>query len=180
LDSHKGGTFLIDCVEAAQNDGANINWHVIGEFSPSLRTRVQKVGDALHVTGRYGSYDLPRLLADIAPHVIFFPQRWPETYSYTLSEAFEAACIIVAPDIGAFTERVAGISWCWLYPVDIAPKDLVGTLTNIRFKHIAVSDPPEVASERPYGMIPVNLGFYRQGYLSGRVTPGSIADRFLA
>ena len=166
LDRHKGGAFLLDCIEAAKQTGAAITWHVIGDFEPSLQARVERLRGLLHVTGHYKSKDLPRLIADVAPHVIFLPQRWPETYSYTLSEAFATGCAVLAPDIGMFKERTAGVSWCWLYPVNIAPSGLVETLLEIRRSHIANSHAPPLIKPSTNASISPRHDFYHDGYLS--------------
>lgn len=45
-------------------------------------------------------------LADL----IWFPAQWPETYSYTLSACLLGGWPVVAPDLGAFAEKVKGTS----------------------------------------------------------------------
>jgi hypothetical protein len=41
---------------------------------------------------------------------VFFPAQWPETWSYTLSAAIDAGLPILATDLGAFPERLAGVA----------------------------------------------------------------------
>ena len=165
LDRHKGGAFLLDCIEAAQRIDLSIKWYVIGQFGSSFQATVERFRGLLHVTGRYESKDLPRLIADAAPHLIFLPQRWPETYSYTLSEAFAAGCAVLAPDIGAFRERTAGVSWCWLYEVNIAPRRLAEILFEIRQKHIAKNQPPPLIHPPKAWSISPRHNFYNDSYL---------------
>jgi hypothetical protein len=99
LSEHKGGNFFLDCVEIANEVGAPITWDVIGHFlSPSLNARAKQLAKFLNVTGGYGAGDVQRLIDDARPHVLFFPQRWPETYSFTLSEALQTGYPILAPD----------------------------------------------------------------------------------
>jgi hypothetical protein len=45
-------------------------------FSPAALKRMK-------VTGRYDDADLPGLIGKVAPHLIWFPAVWPETFSYT-------------------------------------------------------------------------------------------------
>ena len=50
----------------------------------------------MKVTGRYNDADLPGLIENVAPHLIWFPAVWPETFSYTLSAAIEAGAAMAA------------------------------------------------------------------------------------
>jgi len=46
----------------------------------------------------------------------FFPSVWPETYSYTLSEALRAGLFPVAFDIGAVAARIRAAGWGLVLP----------------------------------------------------------------
>jgi hypothetical protein len=131
-----------------------------------MTTRAQAFDDVLSVTGRYEIKDLPQLIEQIGPHLIFFPQRCPETYSYTLSEVFAAGIPVLAPEIGSFTERTAGVPWCWNYPVDMTPKRLIDMLIRVRnqLERGQASTPSVV---RPAGStaFPLEIDFYRERYL---------------
>jgi glycosyltransferase involved in cell wall biosynthesis len=50
--------------------------------------------------------------------VIFFPARWPETFSYTLSAAMRTGLPIAAPRLGAFPERLADCPFAHLMEWD--------------------------------------------------------------
>jgi GT2 family glycosyltransferase/glycosyltransferase involved in cell wall biosynthesis len=60
----------------------------------------------LTVHGRYDPCDLPALLAHYRAQVALFPSECPETFSYTLSEAWRAGLPAIVPPIGALFERV--------------------------------------------------------------------------
>ncbi len=60
----------------------------------------------LRITGRYEEDGLEDLLRTEAPHLLFFPSIWPETYSYTLSYAFRFHIPPVAFSIGAQASRI--------------------------------------------------------------------------
>jgi hypothetical protein len=77
------------------------------------------------VHGAYAEDELAELIAEIKPHVVWFPGSCPETYSYTLSAVLEAGLPVVATDIGAFTERLAGREWTWLVPPDRSTSDII-------------------------------------------------------
>ena len=66
------------------------------------------LADRIVVSGEYAEAELPALLAQVKPHVVWFPAQWPETYSYTLSAAIDAGLPVVATRIGAFRRAAAG------------------------------------------------------------------------
>ncbi len=168
MTEHKGGAYLLDCVEAAARRGAPITWHVIGEFNSTLAARANRVRAVISVTGPYGNAELPEMIGRIAPHLMLFPQRWPETYSYTLSEAFAAGIPVLVPEIGAFPERTEGVPWCWTYPVELPPDKLVGVLLDIRGQLVA-GRPAALATAAPSGTrpFPFEPDFFREHYLQG-------------
>jgi hypothetical protein len=57
-------------------------------------------------TGPYRHEELQDIIKSNQIDCIFFPSRYPETYSDTLSEAICSGLPIVAPMIGAFKERL--------------------------------------------------------------------------
>ena len=60
----------------------------------------------MFVTGAYEPAALPGLVAGTGAAIALFLHVWPETFSYTLSEAIDAGLLPVVPDIGAPAERV--------------------------------------------------------------------------
>jgi hypothetical protein len=94
---------------AAMN--APVEFHLIGYAYRNLRTQPKA---SLTVHGVYDDQDLPKILQWLQPDVVWFPAVWPETYSYTLSACLESGLPVVAPNIGAFAERLRGRSWYWV------------------------------------------------------------------
>ncbi len=171
LSEHKGGSFLLDCVEAANENGAPIAWYVVGEFSTSsLRARAKRLKKFLSVTGHYRVDDILRSIEDVGPHVLLFVQRWPETYSFTLSEAFQSGYPILVPDIGAFSERVSGLSSCGLYSPETSPHDLVAKLASVHRNYLAFGQPfnDEGGEWTATTEIGIETHFYRDQYLRNR------------
>ncbi|MBV8573496.1 MAG: glycosyltransferase, partial [Acetobacteraceae bacterium] len=83
-------------------------------------------------TGQYEDAELPRLLARVGPHLVWFPAQWPETYSYTLDAAIAAGLPIVASGIGAFPERLAGRPLTWLADPAATAETWIGTFQEVR------------------------------------------------
>jgi glycosyltransferase involved in cell wall biosynthesis len=104
---HKG----LDALAAAAGiDPRRCEFVVIGFCEPPLPRPVRR---AVRETGPYRDPELGRLLAESGVHVVWFPARCPETYSYTLSAALAAGLPIIAPPLGAFPERLAGRPLTW-------------------------------------------------------------------
>jgi GT2 family glycosyltransferase/glycosyltransferase involved in cell wall biosynthesis len=104
---HKGFDAL---VAAAGVDPHRYEFVVIGSCELPLPRQARR---AVTETGPYQDPDLGRLIAESGVHVVWFPARWPETYSYTLSAAIAAGLPIVAPPMGAFPERLVGRPLTW-------------------------------------------------------------------
>lgn len=68
----------------------------------------------LTVHGRYDSRDLAELLRHYGARFVLFPSAGPETFSYTLSEAWSAGVPALVPPIGALAERVLETRAGWL------------------------------------------------------------------
>ena len=58
--------------------------------------------------------ELPDLLAHYRARLVAFPSACPETFCFTLSEAWAAGMPVVVPPIGALAERVAGTGAGWV------------------------------------------------------------------
>lgn len=105
-----------DLLEASAVDAAEralpLEFHLIGYAYRSL----SRAANRLTVHGKYGDGDLLRLLGRLAPDLMWFPARWPETYSYTLSAALRAGLPVAATNLGAIHERLAGRALSWALP----------------------------------------------------------------
>ena len=127
LVDHKGGRTVASVAELIDPKTTQI--HLIGytdgEFSPVALKRMK-------VTGRYKEADLTGLIETIAPHLIWFPAPWPETFSYTLSAAIDSGFPIAATQLGAHTERLAGRPFTWLTDVSTSPLAWIRIFDDIR------------------------------------------------
>ncbi|HTI01648.1 MAG TPA: glycosyltransferase [Acidisoma sp.] len=141
LADHKGAHVVASVAEAA---GAALSIHLIGHVEPHFPA------DALPLirqTGRYADADLPRLLKQAKPHVIWLPSTCPETFSYTLSTAIQTGVPIVATDLGSFPERLAGRPNTWLVDHRATTEDWLQVFEQVREALRAPSKAP--AAPRP-------------------------------
>ena len=96
----KGGELLEKIAIQAKTLNLPLKFKLIGYSHRSLKS--------VELTGPYKNKDLVELIKQQALDVVFFPAQWPETYSYTLSYALDSALPIIAPNMGAFPERLSG------------------------------------------------------------------------
>lgn len=115
LDQKKGRKVLLETAQLVQQSGANIKFDLVGFLGAG--PRVGGVNKVLTVHGPYaGERALEEKLAQVQPHLIWFPAVWPETFSYTLSTVLKLGLPVLAPDLGAFPERLAGRAFSWVQP----------------------------------------------------------------
>ncbi|MDQ6619580.1 MAG: glycosyltransferase [Pseudomonadota bacterium] len=112
IGPHKGSALLADIARALHKAGSALV--VIGYTD----TRLMRgwVSPGLFVHGPYTDDELAAWLEAYAPHVAIFPNRLPESFSYTLSEVWATGIPVVVPDEGALGERVRAQGGGWLLP----------------------------------------------------------------
>ncbi|HWQ94627.1 MAG TPA: glycosyl transferase family 2, partial [Gammaproteobacteria bacterium] len=121
----------------------------------------------LTVTGAYTHDELPNLLARANPHLAWFPAQVPETYSYTLSECLRAGLPAVCPNLGAFSERLAGRAWSWICPWDWSAEKWNDFFITARTEHFLASAAPKILPGEP-----VTADFsYQRDYLVASSSP---------
>ncbi len=84
-----------------------------------------------------------------AQHLAWFPAQWPETYSYTLSACLRARLPVVAPDIGAFGERMRGREWTWIM-MDDSPSGNTSDGSNNAYDYEGTQRPCGVGQSTPF------------------------------
>jgi GT2 family glycosyltransferase len=97
LSREKGGSVLEE-VTNRFTQNKELEFHLLGYAYKPLDNVIEH--------GPYQAEQIDELIKLISPDVIWFPALWPETYSYTLSAALRSSAKIIAPNIGAFTERL--------------------------------------------------------------------------
>jgi glycosyltransferase involved in cell wall biosynthesis len=139
---HKGFELLRDCSAMARRSRLPLEFTLIGAVESGLPHGQL----AFTETGPYERAELPALLERVAPHLVWFPARWPETFSYTLSTCLDLGLPLAAHDTGAFPERVGGRPWTWIVPRDFTPANWIDLFVHIRQENFlpgAGPAPPE-------------------------------------
>jgi hypothetical protein len=132
LSKIKGADILEEVATLAARQNVPIEFHLLGYAYRSLRTQPKA---RLTVHGRYEDKDLPQLLQWLQPDAVWFPAVWPETYSYTLSASLESGLPIIAPNIGAFAERLQNREWTWLCDWQQPASQWLELFNFIRLQH---------------------------------------------
>ena len=110
----KGARRLERLVELVRSTGAGVRFVLIG-YMDVQHGPWQSDDAVLTVHGRYDPRELPRLLAHYRVRLVAYPSAGPETFSFTLSEAWAAGCPVIVPAFGALAERLegTGAGWTW-------------------------------------------------------------------
>ena len=129
LSRIKGADTLEEVATLAASQNRPLEFHLLGYAYRSLHTRPKA---ALTVHGGYAETDLAQLLRSLQADVVWFPALWPETYSYTLSASLDAGLPIIAPDIGAFSERLQNREWTWVCDWQLSARQWLEFFMQIR------------------------------------------------
>ncbi len=142
LSPIKGADLLEAIALQATRNNSPVEFHLLGYAYRHLSTQPRA---KLTVHGKYEEADLPALLSWLKPDLVWFPALWPETYSYTLSACLEAGLPVVAPNLGAFGERLHGRAWSWLRPWNATAEEFLAFFNQIREQNfVSGSKPPAV------------------------------------
>ncbi len=96
----KGAQLFIDLYHRLNNPA--IGWQIIGGVDPKYKDQLDHTN--ITITGSYDKDNLGKLLKDV--DLVVFTAQIPETYSITLTEAWIHGVPVVAPDLGAYGQRI--------------------------------------------------------------------------
>jgi GT2 family glycosyltransferase len=99
----KGYDVLLACARDAAARALPLRFVVLGHTTDDARLLA---AGPVFITGEYAPDELAGLLASESVDLAFLPSIWPETWCFTLSEAWRAGLHVVAFDIGAPAERI--------------------------------------------------------------------------
>ncbi|HSN20918.1 MAG TPA: glycosyltransferase [Usitatibacter sp.] len=125
----KGLAILAACVRDAAERRLPLHFRVVGYVAQPLG---EWPAMPVSLTGEYREDDLDARIALERGDAFLFPAQCPETFSYTLSAALATDLPIVATDLGAFPERLAGRANARLVPWDAAPGRINDVLLSLR------------------------------------------------
>lgn len=117
---HKGQDLLQHILVRLKD--SPVNFYHYGDGALKERNLVRR--------GRYDRHQITHLIQSDQIDIILLLSTWPETFSYTLSEAIAASVPVVVTDLGALAERVRadGIGWIVNYQQPDAVVALISRL----------------------------------------------------
>lgn len=133
----------------------------------------RKLDSSVITHGPYPEEQCIERLRSINPDVVWFTARWPETYSYTLSVALKGGFPVVAPNIGAFPERLSGKEKVLIVDRGLNIKELSNLWRKISSDPTVIDNAsaPRIESDISY-----DKGFYNTKYSVG-IIPKSPTDK---
>ena len=143
IGPHKGSRLLDALVNRLHE--TDIGIVVIGYIDSQLFQGWRAPGRC-YVHGPYVDAELPGLIAAYNVDVALFPNRLPESFSYTLSEVWAAGIPVIVPEEGALAERVSRHGGGWILPAHFPAEDAVRLLERL-FAPASAAERARVKSE---------------------------------
>ena len=128
LGPHKGSAKLREIAQLARLTHPDLHFTIIGytDIDEDLLRL-----DNVTITGAYDVANLAGIAAGINGRLALFLSTWPETYSYTLSEAMALGFYPLVPDIGAPAERVRSSGYGAVFPFPIEAAQVLRVIQEI-------------------------------------------------
>ncbi len=115
--------------EMIMKEEETVNWYIFGNMNDDKLQNLKQKN--LLKLGAYERNDLPQLLSAYEIDIICILSIWPETFSYTVSEALMCKVPVLASDIGAMGERIRKNGCGWLVDKDADAEIILGKLKEI-------------------------------------------------
>lgn len=155
----KGGEEIARIIKSVKED---VNWYVFGTIGvESLRTLEQ---DNLVKAGSYLPESISELLQINKVDVVGILSIWPETYSYTVTEAINSNIPVIVSNIGALGRRVQEDGFGWLVEPDNIQKDFVKIVKVLMTDSSELNKKAEIASSIKIPDIAEMCDSYRKLY----------------
>jgi len=124
---NKGSHLALLLAQTAPLD--NFEWFFIGKVIDPRCAEMSQVN--VHFLGEYAHEDLPGILAASGIQLMLFCSIWPETFSYTLSEAWANGIPALVGPLGAPADRIKHDGGGWVVE-SLTAEDFLVQLEKIR------------------------------------------------
>ena len=113
----KGRATIVDVARRAERENFPMEIICLGELDPTLPDILSAL-PRVRTLGAYRQEELAGIIAQLKPHLAWFPFNVPETHSYALSDVMSFGLPVLASGIGAVAERVVRRPSTWVVPFD--------------------------------------------------------------
>ncbi len=129
IGPHKGSALLLEIARLASITHPALRFHVIG-FT-DMDDTLLKLGN-VSITGKYAPAEFLPLLDKSHAGIALFLHGWPETFSYTLTEAVMQGMTPLVPDIGAPADRVRASFIGAVFPFPATPSEILTAIADLQ------------------------------------------------
>jgi glycosyltransferase involved in cell wall biosynthesis len=167
IGQSKGYSLLKDCIVDAELRELPLLFQIVGhtEDDASLLPF-----ENVRISGRYSPGQGPEIIRQSGAGIALFLSPWPETWSYTLSEALEEGLFPVSLDIGAIAERMRALNTGQLLPVKVTAAEVNDALVALgeaepgkRLRVLPKADPYQSVLKQYFG-----FGLSKEGIIKPR------------
>jgi glycosyltransferase involved in cell wall biosynthesis len=123
----KGSEYLMDLFDLSIQD---INWHVFGAIGDEKILGFEGQSNVFF-HGSYKREEIVEKLKKSRIDIVCLLSQVPETYGYTLTEAWMAGCPVICMDYGAVAQRVKEKGAGWILKKGAKASDIFGILEKI-------------------------------------------------
>jgi len=126
MAKHKGGDILNKLV--TENENSNIVFHLFGT------TEIKELQYNRHNYVYHGQYErnsINNLMKNNNINLVCLFSRWPETYSYTLTETLASGVPVLGFGLGAVKDRIIENKVGWIIPVTTDSKKIISKILDI-------------------------------------------------
>jgi glycosyltransferase involved in cell wall biosynthesis len=117
----KGYDLLLACARDAAKRKLNLRFNLVGYSYDD--PRLVATG-TVQITGEYQEHEVSVLIKQQQAQLAWLPSIWPETWCYTLTQAWQAGLNVLAFDIGTPAERIRRSGRGWIVPLGVLPQRL--------------------------------------------------------
>lgn len=174
IGPHKGSHLLEELVRLTRLRSLPFQWVVIG-YTNLRQVRYCSTDNVLAIHGPYEPIEIPQLLSKYCIDLVFLPSVWPETYSYTLSEAWLSGYPVLSPDLGALGQRIRETDAGWLLK-QLCVEEILDTLQELALDRSKIAEARKKTSRVTLpdreAMADFYYGYYHKLYDSNRINEG--------
>ena len=127
LDVAKGSKVVYDIINQGAHD---VQWFTFGTVGDEKLQNLSK--ENYTAIGKYHAKDLPKLIEMHHIDIIGILSIWPETYSYTMSEAIMCEKPVIVTDIGALGERMKKYGCGYTVSVEHAAQEFIQYVDDVK------------------------------------------------